>query len=81
MMALTTIQINTIAKSVVKQYPEFKGASPTVSNMSAKTPGAAEKFVLTFKGQGAGPGGRTIQRIVRVVADSRGQVLKMSTSR
>ena len=80
-MPLSSTQIDTIAKQVYRQFPEVKGAAPAIASMSAKTPGAAERFVLTFKGKGMGPGGRTIPRIVRVVTDPRGAVLKMSTSR
>ena len=47
----------------------------------AKTAGAGARFLLTFKANGQGPGGQTIQRIVRVVADAQGKVLKISTSR
>ena len=68
-MSLSNSQIDTIAKQVYRQFPEVKGAAPAIASMSAKTPGAAERFVLTFKGKGMGPGGRTIPRIVRVVAD------------
>ena len=80
-MSLSNSQIDSIAKQVYRQFPEVKGAAPAIASMSAKTPGAAERFVLTFKGKGMGPGGRTIPRIVRVVTDPRGAVLKMSTSR
>lgn len=80
-MSLSNSQIDSIAKQVYRQFPEVKGAAPAIASMSAKTPGAAERFVLTFKGKGTSPGGRTIPRIVRVVADPRGAVLKMSTSR
>ncbi|MBL8093539.1 MAG: hypothetical protein JNL73_05180 [Anaerolineales bacterium] len=80
-MALSNSQIDTIAKQVYRQFPEVKGTAPAIASMTAKTPGVAEKFVLTFKGKGVGPGGRSIPRIVRVVADLKGAVLKMSTSR
>ena len=43
--------------------------------------GGTDQYVLTFRGSGQGPGGRVINRIVRVVADDRGKVLKVSTSR
>lgn len=82
-MALTSTQIDTIARQIYRQFPEIKDARPTVQNQpTAKMPNAASgQFLLTFKGQGLGPGGRAIPRIVRVVADERGKVLKVSTSR
>jgi hypothetical protein len=84
-MSLSPAQIDVIARQVYRQFPELKDARPQVQNQTgagAKTPGAGgPRFVLTFKGQGRGPGGQSIARIVRVVADERGKVLKISTSR
>jgi hypothetical protein len=82
-MSLSPAQIDSIAKQVYRQFPEVKDARPSVQNqVMAKTAGAVNgQFLLTFKGQGHGPGGKTIPRIVRVVADARGKVLKISTSR
>ena len=37
------------------------------------------EFLLTYKGKVELPGGRKISRIVRVVADERGRIIKMST--
>lgn len=87
MSNLSAVQIETIAKQVYRQFPEMKDAKPLVQNPTdgkqAKLPGAAagQHFLLTFKGQALGPGGRPIARIVRVVADGRGQVIKISTSK
>ena len=85
-MALSTTQIEAIAQQVYRQFPEVKGTQPTVQNQPAakvsKTPAAhANQFLLTFKGKGQGPGGHSIVRIVRVVADERGKVVKISTSK
>ena len=62
---------------------EVRDARPAVQSQSgAKAVDAAgDRFVLTFKGLGQGPGGQSIARIVRVVADERGKILKISTSR
>jgi len=82
-MSLSPAQIDAIARQVYRQFPEIKEARPLVQNQAgAKTPGAdGSRFVLTFKGKGQSPGGQSILRIVRVVADERGKVLKISTSR
>ncbi len=82
-MALSPSQIDTIARQVYRQFPEVKDARPSVQNQAvAKEPGrSASRYLLTFKGRGQGPGGQSIPRIVRVVADERGKVVKMSTSR
>jgi hypothetical protein len=82
-MGLTTAILDAIARQVYRQFPEVQGARPSVQpQSSAKSGGASNnQFVLTFKGSGRGPAGQAIQRIVRVVADERGKVLKISTSR
>ncbi len=82
-MALTTTQIDSISRQVYRQFPEVKGVAPSVQNQSAaKSSGSAlGRIVLTFRGSGRGPTGQAIQRIVRVVADERGKVIKISTSR
>jgi hypothetical protein len=81
-MSLNPSQIDSISRQVYGQFPDLRGARPTVQPQAAsKSPGAADRFLLTFKGSGRGPAGQTIQRIVRVVADERGRVIKISTSR
>lgn len=85
-MALSPTQIDSIARQVYRQFPEMRDARPSVQNQpvaSAKSAGGAGagRYLLTFRGRGQGPGGQTIQRIVRVVADDRGKVVKISTSR
>lgn len=82
-MALSASQIDTIARQVYRQFPEVKNVRPAVQSQAAsKAPaGTPGRYLLTFRGAGAGPGGQSILRIVRVVADERGKVIKMSTSR
>ncbi len=82
-MSLTTSQIDSIAKQVYRQFPEVREARPAVQNQpGAKALGAGgDHFVLTFRGRGQGAGGKSIARIVRVTADERGKILKISTSR
>lgn len=83
-MALTSSQIELIAKQVYQKFPDLKGASPAVQSRAApgaKTPGAGEQYLVTFKGGGQTAGRQTILRVVRVTADARGRVLKISTSR
>lgn len=82
-MALSTAQIESIATQIYRQFPEVRDTRPVVQNQpGAKGPASSEnRYLLTFKGRGQGPGGQTINRIVRVVADGRGKVVKVSTSR
>jgi hypothetical protein len=76
-----------ISKIVYKQFPEVDGKKPRVRKQ-ARANGAKPKknaeipvYLLTFQGQGQGPGGRKIPRLIRVVANARGKIIKMSTSR
>jgi len=81
-MALTSAQIDAIVQQLYRQFPEVRGTRPAVqSQVGAKTGGLPEHFVLIFQGRGQGPNGQSIPRIMRVVADARGKVLKISTSR
>jgi hypothetical protein len=79
-MSLNTTQLQSIARQVYQKFPELKGASPQVQGQSApgaKAFGPADHYLVVFKGRGP----QNIVRVVRVTADSRGRVLKMSTSR
>ena len=88
-MALTTTQLDAIARQVYRQFPELKGERPAVRTRdqspaaSAKRLGAGgdERYELTFKGRARTVDGRALIRIVRVVADARGRILKLSTSK
>jgi hypothetical protein len=83
-MALSSSQIDSISRQMYRQFPEIRDARPMIQNQAgakAASVGGTEQYVLTFRGSGQAPGGRVINRIVRVVADGRGKVLKVSTSR
>jgi hypothetical protein len=71
--------ITDIAREVYRRFPEMSGASPTVRRQD--TPAGKEQYVLTFKATAGLPGGKSLQRIVRVTADSHGKIVRMSTSR
>jgi hypothetical protein len=82
-MPLSNSQIDKIARQVYRQFPEIQDVRPAVQSQPVpKTPGAPQnRYLLTFKGHRPGPGGQTLLRIVRVVTDEQGKVLKVSTSR
>lgn len=63
-----------VTRQVIRTFPEMRGVSPSVRR-------DAERFVLTYKGKAELPGGKTLSRVVRVVADARGQIIRISTSR
>lgn len=66
--------VERITRSVVEQFPEMEGVHPTVKPEK-------DQFVVTYKGAAELPNGKSMKRIVRVVADENGAVVRMSTSR
>lgn len=68
-----------INRRVGRQFPELAGVEPSVQEQ--RTPEADSRFLLTYSGMAELPGGRRLKRIVRVVADATGKVLRISTSR
>jgi hypothetical protein len=74
--------IASISKQVARQFPEVASAQPSVKTQaSAKGHGDSATYLLTFKGRVSQPGGFSIYRAVRVVADEAGRILKITTSR
>jgi hypothetical protein len=72
--------VEKISKQVARKFPEVSGVRPAIQKQ--RSPGGdVEQYLLTYKAQSCLPDGRKISRIVRVVADERGRVLKMSTSK
>ena len=69
--------VQKISRHVVRQFPEMDGVRPAVKTEK----GVEDRYVVTFKGSTELPGGKTMNRIVRVVADGQGEVIRMSTSR
>jgi hypothetical protein len=71
--------LSRLNKEVRKSFPEMARVKPKVSAQSKSMDDGT--FLLTYKGKAQLPGGKSIERIVRVVADSRGRILKITTSR
>ncbi len=72
--------IRRISIQVARRFPEFSKAKPSVRrrhNSGKDNP----QFLLTYKAKAKLPGGRTLDRIVRVVVDADGHILRMTTSR
>ncbi|MBN2555959.1 MAG: hypothetical protein JXA97_08480 [Anaerolineales bacterium] len=72
--------IEKISHKVSRQFPEMSGVQPSVrrSNQSSSDD---DNYILTYKGTASLPGGHSMRRIVRVTADERGHVIRMSTSK
>jgi hypothetical protein len=71
--------ISKVKKEVRNQFPEMAGVKPSIRKQEMRD--GDEQYLLTFKGKADLPGGRKISRVVRVVADERGRILKLSTSK
>jgi hypothetical protein len=71
--------ISKLTRSVIRKYPEMESVKPSIKEQ--KKPGGGTQFLLTYKGKVKLPGGRTMSRIVRVVADPNGRLVRMSTSK
>ena len=64
-----------IFEKVYKKFPEVNGKRPT---QHAQPNG---QTLLIFKGSGKTPDGNTIDRIVRVLVNDKGKIVKITTSR
>jgi hypothetical protein len=72
-MALSSSVVETITQRVAKDYPEMRGVRPAIT-------ADGDRYSLVYKTVVATPAGK-LPRVVRVVADEKGRVLRMSTSK
>lgn len=74
--------VRAISNQVYRRFPEVKDNKPKVrlQSTSNKDP-QASTYLLTFSGRAVAANGKTIPRVVRVVATAKGKILKMTTSR
>ncbi|MQC26072.1 MAG: hypothetical protein DWG76_01290 [Chloroflexi bacterium] len=70
--------MRSIEEQIGRRFPEVAGARPKVTQQKSA---GASNYLLTFHGRAEGPGGRSLNRTVRVVANENGKILKVSTSR
>ncbi len=78
--------IHKISTQVYRQFPEIAGVQPKVrlrpaSAKPASQNGKTETYLLTFQGKASLASGKSMPRLVRVVATPQGKILKISTSR
>ena len=66
--------IDSISKQIYKKFPEVNGSQPALSERPDN------QTLLIFKGSATTADGHTIQRVVRVVADASGKILRTTTS-
>ncbi len=71
-----------ISQEVYRQYPEFKGVRPKVQTQGSTAKGSgASTFLLTFQQEVVLPDRRKLNRMLRVVADENGKIIRVTTSR
>ena len=69
--------IESICNQVYSQFPDLKGIKPITQKMAG--PGSGNILVI-FKGSTKTASGKNLPRVVRVVANESGKVIKMTTS-
>lgn len=67
--------IETICRQIYRQFPEVSGSKPKI------TPQGTAHTLLIFSGKVKAADGKTIARVVRVVVDEKGKMIKTTTSR
>ncbi len=72
-MSLDHSAVEKINQRVYREYPEMRGAHPSIS-------GEGDRFTLVYKGTVSTPAG-PMSRVVRVTADANGKILRLSTSK
>jgi hypothetical protein len=70
--------IDKVSAEVYQKYPDLKGVKPKVMPREGDK---SNDSLLVYQKKVSGPGGKSINRIVRAVADESGVIKKMSTSK
>lgn len=76
--------IASISKDVSRNFPGIDWEQPRVQRNQAPQPksgAATTTYLLIFRGTAHRPNGKAMPRQVRVVANEKGQIIRMSTSR
>ena len=70
--------IDKISAEVYKKHPDLTGVKPKVAPREGMD---SSDTLLVYQKKVPGPGGKSINRIVRAVADENGRIKKISTSK
>ena len=70
--------IDKISNEVYRKHPDLKGVKPKVTPREGVK---SSDTLLVYQKKVSGPGGKSINRIVRAVADESGKIKKISTSK
>ena len=75
-MPLTQKAIKSITQEVSKQLPDLKNINPTITEYAPSS-----NYLLTYKTVVNLPGGNTMTKVAKVVANSKGKIIKISLSK
>lgn len=78
-MTLSPEQVAHITAQVRAQLPDIEGAPASITPQPADA--APARFLLCYQHTALTANGRRLRRVVRVVADAHGHILKLSVSR
>lgn len=70
--------IDRISEEVYRKHPDLKGVKPKLTPREGDKSGDT---LLVYQKKVSGPGGKSINRVVRAVADQEGKIKKISTSK
>lgn len=71
---METSALDRVCQSVYRQFPELRGAHPSVKQ-------SGSNYLIIFSGHAKAADGKSISRTVRVTASETGSILKLTTSR
>jgi hypothetical protein len=75
-------QLQAITSKVARKFPEVAGVRPQVKRQSSQnSKSSPATYLITYRGKSKTADGKSITRIVRVIANESGTIIKMSTSR
>jgi hypothetical protein len=75
---LKTKLIDNVSAEVYRKHPDLAGVKPKVTPREGAS---SSDTLLVYQKKVAGPGGKSINRIVRAVVSENGEIKKISTSK
>lgn len=74
--------LKSISLKVSRQFPEVAKSKPRVQRQSGQQSNSSPStYLITYRGKAKTADGKSINRIVRVTANDRGKIIKITTSR
>ena len=67
--------VDSVAQEIYRRFPDFSGVRPKVKNYSDK------QYLLIFEKKVKLANGKPLPKIIRVVANDKGKIKKVTTSR